>query len=61
MNILTVAQAKALGRLYSRHPDGAQSYSEFRGRASYFSFLGCVGITWCNMFVGIEQNGYSHT
>lgn len=60
MQVLTRAQRVALKRVFDRSNDGAKSYLQFRRRAHY-SFIGCVMIPWCGMWIGIEEDGYTHS
>jgi hypothetical protein len=58
----TRAQREAIARVYTRNPDGAASYREFRKRAHLRnSFMGCIMLPWCGMFLGIEPDGYTHS
>lgn len=61
MTKLTKDQQQALKRVYDRDSDGAASYLEFRRRARHYTYLGCVMIHWCNMWLGIEPDGYTHS
>lgn len=58
---LTKDQQVAIKRLHERSADGAASYLQFRRRAYYSSLMGCVMLTWHNMTVGIETDGYTHS
>lgn len=55
------AQYRAMFKLFRRNPDGAESFREFCKRATHDSILGIWGVTWGNMYVGIERDGHSHT
>ena len=57
--IITKKQRQAIKRKFDQNPDGSQSYREFRKRAK----LGynCLMIFWCNMWLGIESDGYTHS
>ena len=67
---LNKAQQRALFRVYDRCPikSPAQdahgnyyrlSYRQFRRRVQ-FSF-DCAMVPWCGMWLGIEQDGYTHS
>lgn len=58
---LTRAQREALKRVYTRNPDGARNYREFRKRAYLNTVMGCVLLQWCGMWLGIEPDGYTHS
>ncbi len=58
---LTKAQRKAVKRKFDQNPDGATSYRQFRQRVSSFIGLDCVCLPWCNMYIGIELDGYTHS
>ncbi len=58
MIFLTRPQRKALYALYSRRPMQC-TYKEFR--ASIQLGWGCVMVQWCNMWIGIESDGYTHS
>lgn len=55
---LNKAQRKALFAVWSR---GAEfiSYREFRARV--VAGYDCVMVPWCNMWLGIEKDGYTHS
>ena len=70
MVYLTKAQRKALKRIFDRGPIWAQSpagscvkyqmtYRQFRATVTHG--WDCVMVRWCNMWVGIEKDGYTHT
>ncbi len=58
MIFLTRPQRKALYALYCRQPMGC-TYREFR--VSVQPSMGCVMVQWCNMWIGIEPDGYTHS
>lgn len=58
---MNMAQFDALKKLFERSPDGAKTFEEFQERVTYDNLNGCHFITWCNMVVGIEKDGYTHT
>lgn len=59
---LTRDQVDAVYRLWERSPDGARSYLEFRRRVNEpYGIRDYAYIEWCNMYVGIEADGYTHT
>lgn len=56
------AQREALYKLYQRNSNGINTYRQFRkGVMPGFGDDSYIGIMWCGMFVGIEEDGYSHT
>ncbi|WP_162002812.1 hypothetical protein [Microvirga tunisiensis] len=57
----TREQIVAIKRLYDRSPDGSPSYLAFRRRFEHFPSVDCLGARWCNMFIGIEADGYTHS
>lgn len=60
MKPLTSEQRKAVKLLYDRSHKVTESYRTFRRR-----FQQCygdyIGGQWCNMFIGIELDGYTHS
>ena len=57
---LTKAQQIALKHVYDRGPiDGGISYKDFRRRV-LFSFDYAM-VPWHKMWLGIEQDGYTHS
>ena len=60
--LLTKQQRKAIKRKYDQDPDNARSYREFRSRVvPEFCSGGAVMLPWCNMWLGIETDGYTHS
>lgn len=70
----TRAQRKALKRIYDRGPIFAkeivnhvplqvvQTYRQFRRTAQpVFCADGAVSVPWCNMWLCIEADGYTHS
>jgi hypothetical protein len=60
---MTPAQVEAVNKLYRRSHDGAKDRREFFTRVQDCG-IGSdryAAINWCNMFVGIEPDGYTHT
>jgi len=58
---LTKEQRDALLRIYNREWAGKpDSYLAFRRTASQ-SYMGCVMVPWCGMWLGIEPDGYTHS
>jgi len=53
------AQREAIFRKYKQSPDGAKSYIEFRRRV--IRDFDCLMLKWCGMWLGIEQDGYTHS
>lgn len=58
---ITKAQVRAVKRLYDRSPSGFPSYRAFRRTALVSHYLGCVMLRWCDMWIGIETDGYTHS
>ena len=64
MFVLTKAQRKAAYSLYQRNSNGYTSYKQFRKelvRPMLFGGGAIEVFPWCNMFVGIESDGYTHS
>ena len=57
----TRAQRESLYQLFNRNPDGSPTYRHFRKRAKYVHLWNGLEIWWCDMFIGIEQDGYTHS
>jgi len=73
---LNKAQQIALKRVFDRGPikvkveplpesalgpsERAISYREFRRKVA-FSYPDCAMVQWCGMWLGIEQDGYTHS
>lgn len=55
----TKAQRKALHRKWLQADQGL-TYKEFRKTLQYYD-RHCVIVRWCNMWLGIEADGYTHT
>jgi len=51
-------QQKALLRKWKQNNQNI-SYLQFR--RSVVQGYGCVMVNWCNMWLGIEKNGYTHS
>ena len=65
MLVLTRQQRLALKRLWGRPRDNELlklSYKQFRKTATlYPDGTGCIIVPWCNMWVGIEKDGHTHS
>ncbi len=76
MMVITRAQRKALFHVYNRAPlvetevgpialglqDNQMSYRRFRTFVTpYLDNSGCIMVRWCNMWLGIEADGYTHS
>lgn len=59
MKVTTRAQREALYRKYQQSPDGFSTYLAFR-RTAFWSF-GTLMVRWCNMTLGIEPDGHTHS
>lgn len=55
----TRAQRESLLRKYQQSPSGYRTYISFR-RAAFWSF-DTLMVHWCNMTLGIEPDGYTHS
>lgn len=59
---VTDEQIKALQRKYQQDPNGADSFEDFcskvQGRLDRY---GTLMLFWCNMWLGIETDGYTHS
>lgn len=55
---LTIAQRKSLKRVYDRQPI-SMTYMQFR--RTVIMGYGCIMVPWCNMWLGIETDGYTHS
>jgi hypothetical protein len=58
---ITPQQLAALIQLYHRGPCGVFTLHEFVGSAWESRLDDCIFVPWCNMVIGIEKDGYSHT
>ena len=59
---ITRKQVEAIYRKYQQNNDGATSYLDFRRRVQ--PLIGdntCCILQWCGMWLGIEQDGYTHS
>ncbi len=62
MQTITKAQRQAIHRLYLRSSDAYRrdvTYRTFR-RTVQHSF-DCLMVKWCEMWIGIETDGYTHS
>ena len=51
----------AVKKLFIRNSDGARDADELRSRFYYDYMAGCFRGRWCNMCMGIELDGYTHS
>jgi hypothetical protein len=68
---LTKEQQRALRRVYQRNDmfhEEIVNNVRLKVRTSYLQFRrsvhpgpGCVMVQWCNMWLGIEPDGYTHS
>jgi hypothetical protein len=60
---MTPKQVEAINLLYKRSPDGSLNRHAFFARVQQYGIGSDLyaGINWCNTFVGIEPDGYTHT
>lgn len=60
--LLTKPQQHAVKRLYDRLEDNdRESFLSFRRKVTPGIGGDYVGVPWCDIYVGIELNGYTHT
>jgi hypothetical protein len=58
MTFITKAQRQALFRKWCQDDNG-MSYREFRRTVQHHGDF--IIVQWCNMWLGIELDGYAHT
>ena len=56
---LSTQQQMALASLFMRNDNGALHFDDFMRRVSDYGDY--VGLVWCNMFIGVEPDGYTHS
>ena len=56
---MNVSQMWALYRKYTQDSNGSPDFMHFMGRA--VQGFDCLMINWCNMWLGIEIDGYTHS
>jgi hypothetical protein len=67
MTKMNRAQREALFRVFCRqNPSAATNFKMWRGayvrfRRSVQGGSDCVMVKWCNMWLGIELDGYTHS
>lgn len=61
MEPITREQRQALFTIYNRDWDKPGSYLAFRRTAVHYAHMAVVMVPWCNMFLGIESDGYTHS
>jgi len=59
MKPITKAQRKAIARLYYRLEAPSMTYKQFR--KTVLHGYDCLMVQWCNMWIGIEPDGYTHS
>lgn len=60
---MTSKQVESINKLFARNPDGSNSRHAFFQRVERYG-IGSdryVGLKWCGMFIGIEEDGYTHS
>ena len=57
---MNVSQMWGLWRKFRDNPDGSPDFMSFMERAQIGSW-DCLMIQWCGMWLGIEQDGYTHS
>mgnify|MGYP003522343048 len=58
---MTIAQMRALYRLWARLENKTLTYREFRATAELNALQDCLLVPYCGMWVGIERDGYTHS
>jgi len=61
MDKLTKAQQSSLLAIYNRQWNKPETYLAFRRTAINDPLMGCVMVPWLDMWLGIEENGYTHS
>ena len=59
MRRITKEQQRAILRIYRRGQNNGMTYLEFR--RSVKQGYDCLMVFWCNMWLGIESDGYTHS
>jgi len=57
----TKEQLRSLLNLYRRSNNGRSSFLAFRRSAKFAFFDDALMVQWCNMWIGIERDGYTHS
>lgn len=57
---IDVVEGRPMAWIWPRPHKRRVTYREFR-RTARKSFLGCVMVPWCGMWLGIEEDGYTHS
>ena len=58
----TTEQIESLHKLWQRHSQGFATFYQFlKSTEGLIGGSGCVMVRWCNMWVGVENDGYTHT
>ncbi len=57
---ITKAQSQALLRKWRQDNQG-MTFLAFRRTVQHWRMLDCVAVHWCGMWLGIEQDGYTHS
>lgn len=58
--MITKAQQQALKKVYDRDPQG-RTYLQFRRTARVDHLMNCVMVPFAGMWLGIEEDGYTHS
>jgi hypothetical protein len=67
MRVLTREQREGLKRVFDRPLEDSApykyppSYLQFRRSVQTTGYDSCVMIKWCNIWLGIETDGYTHS
>ena len=57
---ITDAQKRAIKRIYDRDAQG-MTYLAFRRSVERACYDNCLMVQWCGMWLGIEEDGYTHS
>ena len=60
-NTLTREQREAVLRIYNRQAPETQNKSYMAFRRTVRKGYDCIMVEWCGMWLGIEQDGYTHS
>lgn len=70
VHTLNKAQQRALKNVFDRGPiyvrigpghERPISYRQFRKQVRYDFLCNCAMVEWCGMWLGIEEDGYTHS
>ena len=61
VNTMNKAEREALKRLWIRIEFPRPTYLQFRRTAKYSRMMQCWMVRWCGMWMGIENDGHTHS